>query len=104
MDMVLKVCIADGSEVILDGFDTLSFYNDLPAVEVSKSCYSWQKDHYLELLNGLGKFKFLGIERNDSNHTMEYRNHSYAFKNSHFEGNEPFYLNTSTITTIINMA
>lgn len=104
MDMVLKICIADGSEVILDGFDKLSFYNELPRVEASKSCYSWQREHYLELLNNLSKYKFLGIERNDSNHRMEYRQHSFAFKNSEFEGNEPFYLTTSTITTIINMA
>lgn len=103
MDMVLKICICDNSEIIIDGFDDISFYNEIPEAEVTHSGYSWQKDYYHELLNNLSTFKFIAIKRSDSNHAMAYRNHSFAFKNANFEGNKPLYLQTNCITTIIDM-
>ncbi|WP_107897952.1 hypothetical protein [Lysinibacillus mangiferihumi] len=103
MDMVLKICISDGSEIIVDGFDDISFYNEIPNIEVTHSGYSWQKDYYYELLNNLSRFKFIAIERHDSNHRMEYKNHTFAFKNDNFEGNKPLFLQTSCITTVVDM-
>ncbi|MDQ0268922.1 hypothetical protein [Cytobacillus purgationiresistens] len=103
MDMVLNICISDGLEIIVDGFDDISFYNEIPNIEVTHSGYSWQKDYYNELMNNLTRYKFIGIERNDSSHKMEYRTHSFAFKNTNFEGNKPLILQTNCITTIIDM-
>lgn len=103
MDMVLKVCISDGSEIIVDGFDEISFYNELPYEDVTHSGYTWQKDYYNELLNNLRTFNFISVKRNDPAHKMEYRKHTFAFKNSHFEGNKPLILQTNCITTIVDM-
>jgi hypothetical protein len=103
MDMVLEICVSDGSGIIIDGFDEISFYNDLPNVEITHSGYSWQRDFYYELLNNLSKYKFIGVNRKDPNDELKYRNYSYAFKNSHFEGNRPLLLQTNCITTIVDM-
>lgn len=103
MDMVLKICISDGSEVIVDGFDDIAFYNEVPNIEVTHSGYTWQKDYYYDLLNNLAKYKFISIERHDSNDRLEYRKQSFAFKTNHFEGNKPLFLQTSCITTINDM-
>jgi len=102
MDMVLNICISDGSDIVVDGFDKIAFYNIIPNIEVTRSGYSWRKDYYEELLSNLAKYKFISIERHDSNHGLEYRKHSFAFKNSHFEGNKPLILQTCCITTIID--
>ncbi|MGW6384549.1 hypothetical protein [Peribacillus butanolivorans] len=103
MDMVLKVCISDGSEIIVDGFDEISFYNELPNIDVSHSGYSWQRESYNELLNNLIIYNFISIKRHDSKDRLEYRNHTFAFKNSNFQGNVPLTLQTKSVTTIIDM-
>ncbi len=103
MDMVLNVCISDGSEIIIDGFDEIQFHNELPSTGVSHSGYSWQREYYHELLNNLTKYNFISIKRNDPKDKLEYRNHSFAFKNSNFESNKPLILRTNCVTTIIDM-
>lgn len=103
MDMVLQVCISDGSEIIIDGFDKISFYNELPSVEVTQSGYSWQRDSYDDLLNNLSKYNFMEVSRHDNNDELKYRDYSFAFKNQHFSKNKPLILTTSSITTIIDM-
>lgn len=103
MDMVLNICISDGSEIIVDGFDKISFYTTLPEADITQSGYSWRNNHYNELLNNLTKYNFIGVKRHDNKDTLEYRNHSYAYKNTHFEDNEPLILRTNCITTIIDM-
>lgn len=103
MDRVLSVCISDGSEIVIDGFDEISFYNEISTKEVSNSGYSWQRDFYHDLLNNLSKFNFISIKRSDAAHKLEYRNHAYAFHNQNFSENKPIYLQTNCITTIIDM-
>lgn len=103
MDMVLNICISDGSETIVDGFDKISFYNELPIPEVTHSGYSWQRDFYNDLLNNTYKYKFISITRNDVNDELKYRDHSFAFRNKAITKNEPLILKTSSITTIIGM-
>lgn len=103
MDMVLKICITDGSEIIIDGYDEISFSNELPNVEVTNSGYSWREDFYLELLNSLIEYNFISIKRHDPKDRLEYREHSYAFENEHFEKNLPLILQTKSISTIIDM-
>lgn len=103
MDMVLNVCVSDGSEIIVDGFDKISFYNELPIAEVTHSGYSWQRNFYNDLLNNLCKFNFISVTRNDVNDELKYRDHSLAFRNKATTKNEPLILMTSSITTIINM-
>ncbi|MDC7770344.1 hypothetical protein POL88_15560 [Priestia megaterium] len=103
MDMVLKVCISDGSEIIIDGFDKIAFHNELPNPDISHSGYSWQKDYYYELLNNLVKYNFISIQRNDPKDKLEYRNHAFAFENTNFNSNNPLILRTNCISTIINM-
>lgn len=41
MDMILKICIADGTSIVIDGFDIISMYTSIPNVEVEHSGYSW---------------------------------------------------------------
>lgn len=101
--MVLKICISDGESVIVDGFDKITFYNELPIPEVVKSGYSWRKDSFFDLLNGLAKYRFIEIKRHDNKDNLEYQNHSFAFKNENFKENNPLILQTSCITTIIDM-
>lgn len=103
MDMVLNICISDGSEIIVDGFDKISFYNEIPVPEVTHSGYSWQKDFYNDLLNNLCKYRFISITRNDIDDELKYRNHSFAFRNKTITKNKPLILRTSVITTIIDM-
>lgn len=103
MDMVLKICVNDGEEIIIDGFDTIEFYNQLPNAEVENSGYTWQRDLYHSLLNNLEEYKFIGVIRNDSKDDLSYRNHSFAFNNGTFDKNETLYLRTSCITTIIDL-
>lgn len=101
MEIVLNICISDGSEILVDGFDEISFYNEVPNSEIEHSGYSWEKDYYYELLNALSTYNFIGIKRNDNKDVLDYRDHSFAFRNEQFRKNETLYLNTSTITTII---
>lgn len=103
MDMVLQVCISDGSEIIIDGFDEISFYNELPNAEVTQSGYSWQRNNYNDLLNNLRSYNFIEISRHDNIDELKYREHSFAFKNQHFSKNKPLILTTNSITTIIDM-
>lgn len=103
MDMVLNICISDGSEIIIDGFDTISFYNELPDVSVSYSGYSWRNDFYNDLMNNLCKFNFIGITRKSPSDILEYREHSFAFQNQNFTKNETLILRTNCISTIIDM-
>jgi hypothetical protein len=103
LDMVLKVCVSDGSEIIIDGFDEISFHNEYPETAIVHSGYTWNQDYYNELLNSLTLYKLISIKRHDSNHRMEYRDHAFAFRNANFEGNQPLLLQTCCITTIINM-
>lgn len=102
MDITLNICIADGSEILIDGFDEISFYNELPNAEVTESGYSWQGDHD-GLLNNLHKYNFIGISRHDPKDNLEYRSHSFAFQNQNFTKNERLVLRTNCVTTIINM-
>lgn len=102
MDMVLKICINDGSEVIIDGFDTISFSNDATIVEKNFSGYTLQKE-YPSVLNHLSNYKFIRIERNDESDNLVYRSHSFAFENNITSKNRPFILPTHSITTIIDM-
>lgn len=103
MDMVLKICVSDGTDIIVDGFDEISFYNELPVAETTYGGYSWQRDYYNDLMNNLCKFNFIGISRKDDNDELKYRGHSFAFRNKHFNKNETLILMTNCITTIIDM-
>lgn len=101
--MVLKICISDGNTIIIDGFDEISFYNKLPIAEITRSGYSWQKDHYNELMNKLCAFNFIGISRHEPKNELSYQKHSFAFQNEDFSSNKTMFLRTNCITTIINM-
>jgi hypothetical protein len=101
MEIVLNICISDGSEILVDGFDTLSFYNELPNLEIESIGYEWERNNYLDLLNNLKIYNFIGIQRSDPKDELVYRDHVFAFENDHAEKNSPIYLQTSSITTII---
>lgn len=101
--MTLKLCISDGSEIIIDGFDEIYFYSELPIIKEKISGYAGQRESYDKLMNNLCKYNFIGILRNNPNDELEYRNHSFAFKNKDFTKNETLILRTSSITTVIDM-
>lgn len=101
LDITLKVCLVDGTDILVDGFDKLSFTNELPTAEITNSGYSWQKD-YDELLNNTDRYAFLTIQRSDYDN-LEYRQKSYVFKNSEFKSKKPFTFRTTAIVTIIDM-
>lgn len=103
MDMVLNICVSDGSEIIVDGFDEISFYSELPNAEITRNGYSWQKDYYNDLLNNLSAYNLIEISRHDPKDGLEYRGHSFAFENQHFSKSKPLILKTNSITTIVDM-
>jgi len=103
MDIVLKICISDGHEIIVDGFDEISFYKELPDAEINRSGYSWQKDFYNDLLNNLFAYNLMKISRHDTKDELNYRDHSFVFENQHFSKSKPLILTTNSITTIIDM-
>ena len=78
MEIVLNICISDGSEILVDGFDEISFYNEVPNSEIEHSGYSWEKDYYYELLNALSTYNFIGIKRNDDKDVLDYKDHSFV--------------------------
>lgn len=102
MDAVLNVCIADGKEIEIDGADEISFYNEIPELEVRDTAYNWHKGNYHALLNHLAKYAFIGIKRGDSSHVLEYGGSQYAFS-GRFEKNTELFLKTSGITTITDI-
>lgn len=101
MEIVLNICLSDGSEIGVDGFDTISFHNEVQNIEIIDSGYTWERDLYLELLNNLAKYKFIGITRNDPKDDLVYREHHYAYRNEYSEKNKTLILQTSAVTTII---
>ncbi|KRN62743.1 hypothetical protein [Carnobacterium maltaromaticum] len=100
MEIVLSICVSDGSNIEVDGFDELYFSNELPQSEISRNAYSWGNDYYFDLLNGLAKYSFISVKRHDPIDRLEYHDHVYAFLNEKFEQNQPIHLKTSAITTI----
>ncbi|MGX7596332.1 hypothetical protein ACWNS2_13955 [Planococcus plakortidis] len=104
MDIVLKICINDGSEIIIDGFDKISFYTRIPNVALTQSGYSWRNDHFEQLLNSLVEYNFIGISRNDPADELRYQNHPFAYQNKHFTANDVLILQTNCVTTIIDLA
>ncbi|EUJ41957.1 hypothetical protein [Brochothrix campestris] len=102
MDAVLKICINDGSDIIIDGFDTISFSNDATTFEIDSSAYNIQKE-YPNVLNNLIHFNFIRITRCYMSDRLEYKDHSFTFENTITSKNTPFILPTQSITTIIDM-
>ncbi len=56
-----------------------------------------------EILNAVVENKFLIFDRHDEKDSLEYRDHSFAFRNEITEKNQPLILTTQSITTIIDM-
>lgn len=102
MDITLSICVNDGTDILVDGFDEIAFSNDATTPNQKDSGYNWQRS-YPDILNVLADNKFLIFTRHDVNHGLEYREHSFAFSNSISENNQPLILTTQSITTIINM-
>lgn len=102
MDIVLKICVSDGSEILVDGFDEISFHNQLPYTDLADSGYSWRKNHD-DLLNCLTKYNFIKLLRHEEKNDLEYKNHIFAFTNQNVSKNVPLTLTTNSITTIIDM-
>lgn len=102
MEITQAICINDGSEILIDGFDKISFSNDATSKDITNSGYTWQRS-YPEILNSLAEYKFIIVDRHDTKDRLEYREHSYAFRNEITEKNEPLILTTQSITTIIGM-
>ncbi|MDT2427689.1 hypothetical protein [Enterococcus avium] len=102
MDITLNICINDGSEILVDGFDKISFSNNVLKKTCTNTGYSWQKS-YPEILNAVVENKFLIFDRHDEKDSLEYRDHSFAFRNEITEKNQPLILTTQSITTIIDM-
>lgn len=102
VDLTLKICINDGSEILVDGFDLIGFTNDVFLMEELHSGYTWQKN-YPQILNIMSNHKFLIFKRHDPKDDLKYRGHLYAYKNERFQKNEDLILNTCSINTIINM-
>lgn len=100
MDSRLTLCLVDGTDIILDGFDTLGFSNDFPAIDISYDAYDWCEKYYDSLICNLGKYAIVSIKRHSNSDKLKYRDHSYAYQNENFEHNEPLLLRTSSIVTI----
>ncbi|WP_271005901.1 hypothetical protein [Listeria seeligeri] len=103
MDMVLIICISDGTSIVIDGFDIVSMYTSIPGVEVEHSGYTWRENYYYDLLNYLNEYKYIGVKRNNCNEELKYRNHDYTYQDGDFKHNTPLFLKTSNIITIIDM-
>lgn len=101
MENLLSICIADGSEIIVKSLDEISFMDVIPYADVTHDAMTWEKDRYHQLLNSLKEFNFICLKRHDEHDILEYRTHSFAYKTKHFSKNEPIYLNSATITTIV---
>ncbi|WP_025728462.1 hypothetical protein [Atopobacter phocae] len=102
MEVTQVICINDGSEILIDGFDKISFSNNAFEKRLTNSGYTWQKT-YPEILNEMVENKFIIIERNDEKDELTYRNHPFVYRNEINEQNKPLILTTNSITTIINI-
>ncbi|OEH55928.1 hypothetical protein AQ616_19010 [Oceanobacillus sp. E9] len=103
MDMVLQICVSDGSEIVIDGFDDISFSNEYPNHVVEHNGYSWQRDFYNDLMNYLNEFNFITITRKDPKDDLYFHNHAFAFQNQHTTVNQPLTLKTNNVITIIDL-
>lgn len=103
MDMVLKVIVNDGEEIIIDGFDKIKFYKDYPFIEISETGYTWHRDKYDELINNLIKYNFIEFTRANKSDLLEYRGNKFAFDNGTFSENEPLLIRTNCINMIYKM-
>lgn len=100
MEITHEICFSDGESVVVDGFDKLTFYNDLNDVGKSATGYHWQRNHG-DLMNCLVENKLFSLQRANDNDELSYRNNSFAFNNGTFSQNEPLIMTTNAVTTIV---
>ncbi|WP_301420237.1 hypothetical protein [Mammaliicoccus lentus] len=108
MDHTCNIGFNDGTYLALDGWDEISFYNNVPNIEKTYSGYDLQREQvvYYEALNNLNEYNFIGIRRKHPSDELEFAGKKFAFEHYYNEGkdvdqlNETLYLQTSAITTI----
>lgn len=108
MDIACNIGFTDGTHLALDGYDIITFFNEVPEVEEYYTGYNLQQkeDVYYRVLNNLKTYPFVGIKRKDNSDRLEFAGKVYAFKNYYNDGediieeNDTLYLQTSAITTI----
>ncbi|MBE7354948.1 hypothetical protein INS17_00190 [Staphylococcus haemolyticus] len=108
MDHVLNIGLNSGDYIALDGFDEISFYNEIPNEEWSCSGYEIQRKEmaYYNALNGLAEYNFIGIKREDTNNDLQFLEKPYVYEHYYKNidktdsKNEILYLKTSSISTI----
>ena len=100
MDAVFTIIINDGEKFIVDSDDEIKFANILPDFDVTKTGCEWQ-ECYFELLNSLKEYEYLSLKRHYKDEPLEYRGHTFAYKNERFSDSEPLIIRTRAINTIL---
>lgn len=108
MDVACNIGFTSGEHLVLDGWDEISFLNEVPYIEATYDGYDLQKDElvYYEVLNKLKEHNFVGIRRKDPSDKLDFAGKVYAFEHYYNEGkdvnqrNEYLYVQTSAISTI----
>lgn len=107
MDITCNIGFTDGTHIALDGFDIITFLNEIPYAEKTYTGYDLQRDEdlYFEVLNNLKTYHFVGIKRKDNNDRLEFAGKVYAYKNYHnggkdiIEENDTLYIQSSAVST-----
>ncbi|UNP84976.1 hypothetical protein MNZ23_06880 [Staphylococcus equorum] len=108
MDVACNIVFTSGESLTLDGWDEISFLDEVPYIKKTYDGYDLQNDEvvYYEVLNNLTEHKFVGIKRKDPSDEMDFGGKIYAFEQYRNEGkdieqrNEYLYVQTSAICTI----
>lgn len=108
MEITCNIVLADGNHIKIDGFDTIHFYEQIPYTKFTYSGYDLQKheNDYYSVMNFLNEYKFIGIERNDSENELTFGGKDFVYKNysreivKTIEKNEILYIKTDCISTI----
>lgn len=113
MDHAANLGLSDGRYIILDGDDTLFFYDEIPNHVEECKVYSMVQDRnkYYNALNNLARYNYVGIKKEYTDHesAIEYAGKEYVYVHYYKnidkkdEHNEIIYIKTSAISTIALM-